>query len=467
MKYKKIISLILVFTLILNFIIEVKTQAVGLTISGIYGASKALELILFILAAATVGVKFNALEEANAMYDNYRNWGSIEPPPENDWKNALKQLLTIGTLSTVVGGIITNIRDFFQSEGAVEGENISPYGQNYTVGDMSIWIDYYPISTTVVRPMIVSNQGITSYFSKPNGEFWDIGISQKSEFKYTVSTEKNNQYTIFQVRSYRKSNNKLVASGNVRLLSSISYDTEEQELNYIKYNVEPNSLILSGRNPSELPEWYQPNLLDIVDTKEKTLATGENITEFEGTIDDLIDELIEKTTFEDLKNATSRPSYTMKENQSGTTVIETGQSSETPYPDIEIEPIEDVSQFQGENIGLLKSIVNWLSNIKNEIVNIGDKIDNLVKEEEPKEIDWTPITSVSLTDKFPFSLPWDLKKSISMLASEGKAPVWEIPLVTETIIIDMGEFEEIASIARIFNTLLFIIILIILTRRFI
>lgn len=108
----------------------------------------------------------------------------------------------------------------------------------------------------------------------------------------------------------------------------------------------------------------------------------------------------------------------------------------------------------------MQIIINWLSRIFNKIPN--EEVDS-----EVPQIDFSPITNISISDKFPFSIPWDLRDSVEMLASEGKAPKWDVPIVTETITIDMAEFEQIASIMRVFNTLLFIVALIMLTRRLI
>lgn len=117
----------------------------------------------------------------------------------------------------------------------------------------------------------------------------------------------------------------------------------------------------------------------------------------------------------------------------------------------------------------LQVIINWLSKIWHKIPGVPDPTQEPEPEPEPEAplIDFSPLQGIDLTDKFPFSLPWDIKASIELLVSEPKAPHFIVPMVTETIELDLSMFDEIAVWVRAFMGLIFIVALIILTRTFI
>jgi hypothetical protein len=70
-----------------------------------------------------------------------------------------------------------------------------------------------------------------------------------------------------------------------------------------------------------------------------------------------------------------------------------------------------------------------------------------------------------ITRKFPFSIPWDLYNSITILSSPGEAPKWVFPFGKESITVDMSPYNGVAAVARWGISLLFLIALIILTSR--
>lgn len=75
-----------------------------------------------------------------------------------------------------------------------------------------------------------------------------------------------------------------------------------------------------------------------------------------------------------------------------------------------------------------------------------------------------------ITTKFPFSIPWDLTRAITMMSVPAVTPVFIIPFVierlgiNETVEIDFAQFEIIAKITRWFILVLFMIGLILATR---
>lgn len=82
----------------------------------------------------------------------------------------------------------------------------------------------------------------------------------------------------------------------------------------------------------------------------------------------------------------------------------------------------------------------------------------------------------SLSDYFPFCIPFDLIDAVRLLASkEAVAPRWEWTLdvdlfgygVHHTFVLDMSQFEDLARVMRVFETLFFVVGLIVITRNII
>lgn len=77
-----------------------------------------------------------------------------------------------------------------------------------------------------------------------------------------------------------------------------------------------------------------------------------------------------------------------------------------------------------------------------------------------------------LTEKFPFSIPWDILAIITALAAEPEPPHFEIPLViehygiNETFVIDFTEYQFLSDISRTFLTVIWTMYLMGFTTRF-
>lgn len=63
-------------------------------------------------------------------------------------------------------------------------------------------------------------------------------------------------------------------------------------------------------------------------------------------------------------------------------------------------------------------------------------------------------TANMLTDKFPFSIPWDMAALVTLLSAEPQAPVFKLPITIESagieeyMEIDMSQFEYLSTIMR-------------------
>lgn len=84
------------------------------------------------------------------------------------------------------------------------------------------------------------------------------------------------------------------------------------------------------------------------------------------------------------------------------------------------------------------------------------------------QIQWENNLS-QLEKKFPLSIPWDLYGCLALLDAPPQAPVFELPVVmTEyTVEVDLSDFEPVASISRKLSVLLFVVGLLMNTKKLI
>lgn len=80
-------------------------------------------------------------------------------------------------------------------------------------------------------------------------------------------------------------------------------------------------------------------------------------------------------------------------------------------------------------------------------------------------LDFSPMYLTNVTEKFPFSLPWDIGRLIQKFDVEPIAPIFDVPIVSETITLDLTEFSELASIVRFFVLICFILSLIFISTK--
>jgi hypothetical protein len=90
------------------------------------------------------------------------------------------------------------------------------------------------------------------------------------------------------------------------------------------------------------------------------------------------------------------------------------------------------------------------------------------------ELDWNALSipMVGLTDKFPFSIPFDLYNAINNLKTTPEAPTFEVPMSSDfgsagNVVLDFSAFEGVAVVIRWTVLLGFIIGLILITRKLI
>lgn len=80
-------------------------------------------------------------------------------------------------------------------------------------------------------------------------------------------------------------------------------------------------------------------------------------------------------------------------------------------------------------------------------------------------LDFKPMEMTGISEKFPFSLPWDVKRLVSMFDVEPKAPIFKVKIVSEEIKLDLSMFDKWANITRFFVLIGFILSLIFISTK--
>lgn len=90
-----------------------------------------------------------------------------------------------------------------------------------------------------------------------------------------------------------------------------------------------------------------------------------------------------------------------------------------------------------------------------------------------------PSLGEALTRRFPFSIPWDIARGITLLAAPAKTPYFEVDFYapisdlvggwqgSTTIVLDFSQFESLGRLSRWTSTIGFCLFLASATKRFI
>lgn len=131
--------------------------------------------------------------------------------------------------------------------------------------------------------------------------------------------------------------------------------------------------------------------------------------------------------------------------------------------------LSDIFNWYDLMLNELQKQTRWLeaiyySKANDVIVQNDDETDEGVD----LQIQWENNLS-QLERKFPLSIPWDLYGVLALLDAPPQAPVFTLPVVmTEyTVEVDLSDFEPMASISRKFSVLLFVVGLLMNTKKLI
>lgn len=99
--------------------------------------------------------------------------------------------------------------------------------------------------------------------------------------------------------------------------------------------------------------------------------------------------------------------------------------------------------------------------------------DSGTETEEPSDSNVVVAAPKGITDRFPFCIPFDLIDAFRGLSAEPETPRWEFRFVIPSagidipVVIDLSQFDNVAKLCRILLLLLFIVSLIVGTRKLI
>lgn len=447
----KIIAILLVLILSVNFIGEVKVKA-NPAIPIVGGAA----LLGFLLTASAIGLEFNSVAEANKIMQDFESKNNFNGSP-NKPPNFTKIGLILGLAGLAKKGddqfaeqyreYRDNLVDYFKNEfkNLVEGENnVSVDGYNF-ISDGSIITEsgnyitqltyagtlspievYLPFNLTfnsnIVTVTYIDNTSYTYEYNQ-NANYQDLLVYQVRNIgaRKLVTNGYAFELTMFN-RSFYKPTKEFVNSSSYQSLflnmsnssriDKLITDLDSLNIDDFNFNIDPESPLLDETKP-DLPN--KPNITGLENVKEVVNNNGTTSYIYNGTSDELVQELINTISLDRLVNPND---YTMTEK-------ENGQITVTP-PDPNINPFEQTDS--SNEVGLLQQIINWLKRLWELPTTI---IQDLFTVPEDLTLDTSKLRLNQFQLKFPFSIPWDLYKSIEVFAVGMSDPSLEIDLDTE------------------------------------
>lgn len=394
------------------------------------------KLLKFLIACATVGIGFNALEEAEKLMNefNRKYYDGGEPPNS---KEIIMNLLGMQVVDSFFD-IIDNIIDMFKDEQKKEGKNYYNY---LDVGKIDLEFETQSFKVTPFKRKVIHFRGYNVYFEVVNGRL-DVYTSVDREVGISgwgINLERDPNVVVESMyiekgKIYIYGRMYTAVGGNYYARLRVTLDLPEQYEEVpdgsVEYYLGRNSKILTGEEVTRDDVKYINLMYIPVHKLEREITETGVKTYYKGTMEELLDDVINNTPWTQIVTDTPSKVY---ENEEGKVVIDYEPGTEPePAPEPEPEP------------------ENPFDIPKNDI-----------------NLDFSPLYDINITEKFPFSLPWDVKRMVEMFKAEREAPVWELPIKEEKIIIDFNNFNDIARIARIMNLLIYVIGLVIITRRFI
>ena len=444
--FKKIFIFIMIFAIVFVFVFETNiAYATTATFGAIYGTELGSEILAIVLASLAVGVTYNSLVEVEQLFkaSELIDWdeilGSAPDPPPGGGHNPNKKLITALLLGVPGGAFLSSIFgdliSWFQDLGATEGENTISDDIQYNgfINGYAYELNIVGNNTHDLKVYITINGG-------PSQIIANAGASSSSGYKYSVETLSIKDIVYhspskvivelsYRFWSYPPDGPRYLLPTNVTTKNPVlNIGTDEYTENPypihqpITFNVKPNSSVITNTLPNNIP---QPDISNLPGIETITTSDGQEKVIYPGNFEDLVNDIVNNITFEDIKNIIpGTNSYIITETQEGLN-INTGQ--ESPFPDVNTDPIEDSSIFQGTTIGLLQSIINWLNLIRNDILNFFNKLFEVPSD---LNLDLSNLKLNGFQERFPFSIPWDIAAAISVFSSSPSEPDLTIDMDT-------------------------------------
>lgn len=482
----KILTLILIFILLTNFIYDtyfstVNAEAITMT-SGLAIFLKAL-YAMGITALGGHAVK-ELTEESIELYREWQEFMNRQQPDKklpDDWeKRAWKGI--VGVLAfNEFKKVIDSVKEFISEKGGREGNNnYIPGGIDYTdnyIVEKTIQlttqperiynsIKIYYRRNLIEIPYYTIRYGGTnqiSFGNFPGGKYYEEYVfinGHPVDLYYNFNTNYGDATSVkLRIEISDKINFSIIEphKGQSFYTSNISnlLTNDYEDIKIINYYIDENTYYLT--NDENDIRYVYPDIESIIKDKivEVTRPDGTKYKIYTGTLDDLYNEWSQNINSRNI--FTDKPSK-LTETEEG--VIIGDNKDELPYPDINPEPIEDTPQYQGKVVGLLQSIINWLKNIADIITEIPKKLFEIP---EDIELDTSKLRLNDFQKKFPFSIPWDIKRAIEVLAQPPSQPDLEINIDTEYLkvnhTLDISLIDKPLRFARYVASIFFILYL--------
>lgn len=456
----RFISLILVFVLLFNFFSQQVVYAMPAVLVG-YG------LIAFAAALTAYGITISDNSYVKTLYSSFQEWCNDVGWTEylqNSYHQNKMMLMGIPFCVAALGvGLNTWIRDMFNSG----------YNQLAFVGND---VKFYSVNVGVEKEYLTRKVGSRLELScSYNGSTYNGYIQlvrQVSDYDPALlELNFNGEKKIIEIKEYNGriyecqgmrlkfeviNGNKLRLTGkglypgyggyasSVKFidydLGSSYYDTSFDRIP-IYYSASEAVDYPVGKNPEDremnLPPPYlgNPNI-DVTDAGVVFNGTPDEFLEQIGSNQDYIDKAFDNIL--NPSNAISKP--IVNESEGTITWPNTGTVGWPVNPPI-VNPPVTVPDTAEQGIGETNSILTGIS----------EYVGNIFAA-PTKTIDFSPLMSIQLTDRFPFCLPFDLRDLIQRFQAERKAPefeiFWKVRDVEVKYKIEFSQFEKLAEITR-------------------
>lgn len=458
----RLIVLLLVFTILFNYLYGIKVYAEAIALTNI-----GIKVVITILASMGLLAYVQSTWGINSFYQELIEFAETV----KGIVNFGAMLIDIGVraitenVKMAVNTVKSVIREFYLSKVASLPE---PYQPTPDLSDAIVRFNY---SNYGERRDVFSGLA----FREPiglTGYHLDIVIGRQGTFNgpyilmsiynprhlYVDNTQR--EIELFRMDSTNivdlKLKIQLVDDGYIVDYYVFDYTQNRERSDSVKFNIIPLStyIDLGAINPPapspEIPVITAPIPKAVPNNLAFPWEKGIDTTGLEGSTVETVLERVNEGSIENYTEEVKElPKAVIDAAEPNTIEVdENGIIVEVDFPDISPVIEENLKQTS-----LLESILSFLQSL----FEVPSEID----------IDFSPLRDIPIAEKFPFSLPWDVKRAFNMLKAEPKAPKWEIKIKNASYIIDFAQFEQLAFLSRSFTTIIFVLCLIIVTRRFI
>lgn len=448
----RILTMLLVCIILLNFISQPKAEAIGGSLAlALGGTSAAKAFLAFIMSCIAMGVTYSTYDQAKAAYDHYIENSTMS----TEDLRYIQQETWTGNYEGVTSDI-SDMKDAFVSwltglfGSITTGENVyNPITINSLVLDvakpfnLTSQIIYCTVNSNIYKYTL--NAENSTWYDEPvvifRGYQGDLLRTGSGTYDY-LRFYPDNQYTVqvgsnglLNIKTWNGSLWTSVTGGaNIFISSEIVTEIPLYTDESIIVDITTDAPIL---NPAYSPQNrifpaapYLPYIdFDNEKVGQSISASGGTMEVYNGTYDQYLDDIVENATWEDIQgiSAGTVPTTTLTETSEGLIIGEA--TAGIPYPIPDTTAPGEVLTGLGGIMGLLQGITNWIAQLWNLITGIFEIPEGL-------SLDFSSLRLEGFKDKFPFSIPWDIYRAIAVFAKTPETPEFTIDIETDYLNID-------------------------------